>query len=325
MAKPLTTEDVGGYLHELLQSLKEEVTSDGHSTVTDKADANSDPAEYVQSLIDALDLESDDAQASDLGSALTIDGDNFPTFDPLVNELEAFPTWDSVPKDYLADDYVADPADENVADEDPVDEDPAVDRDESAESMITKKHESSSTEQPLGAFDNLIAAPLANTDASHLVAIDPDVDASVQDFENPQFEEPLRGSLPNDASDAMKTIRYPRTFAELVPRPTGNADAIAQLREVANLTTADALNSFRCKQLIGKAYTAMCCIMLFAGTALLASLFGVNTPGIARSTALICVALTAVSTGVYLGMTFALNGNASVQAAAKGLSQKKSG
>ncbi|MFC1757685.1 hypothetical protein ACFL2H_02820 [Planctomycetota bacterium] len=82
-----------------------------------------------------------------------------------------------------------------------------------------------------------------------------------------------------------------------IPRSTGDAGTIAKLREVANLTTRDALSLFRSRQLVSNAYIAFACAIVLISIAQFSSLFGVDHPGFARfvSWASIFLGLVAVT------------------------------
>ena len=104
-----------------------------------------------------------------------------------------------------------------------------------------------------------------------------------------------------------------RESISLIPRPTGDASIIARMREVANLTTTDALNAHRSKQLITHAYVAFACAIVSIAIAQFASLFGVDHAGFARLVSHFSLATGAIATVVYLAMLIGIKRNEAAQ------------
>ena len=104
-----------------------------------------------------------------------------------------------------------------------------------------------------------------------------------------------------------------RESISLIPRPTGDASIIARMREVANLTTTDALNAHRSKQLITNAYVAFACAIVSIAIAQFASLFGVDHPGFARLVSHSSLVAGAIATVVYLAMLIGIKRNEAAQ------------
>ncbi len=100
-----------------------------------------------------------------------------------------------------------------------------------------------------------------------------------------------------------------RESISLIPRPTGDASAIARMREVANLITTDALNAYRSKQLITNAYVAFACAIVSIAVAQFASLFGVDHAGFARLVSHASLVAGGTATVVYLAMLIGIKRN----------------
>lgn len=310
MAKPLTTEDVGGYLHDLLESLKDETTPE----VDVPADSTSDPAVYLENLINSLDSESHDRPGlQDSGQSFAPEPTFVPDADPNATltfdeNQQLFESGLSVDRDLMESDTESSA---NWSTDDEL-KTPVMPIDEEANGQALAN--SASTELPDGSHpkaseepDRDDHVPDQGQPRSNL-----DVDDELEETNKVEAQEVKSENVASDEGSDEKdssTVHYRRQELVLVPQPTGDANTIARLREVANLTTSDALTSFRSKQIIGKAYISLCCVLLFLATALLAWLFGVNTEGISRTTALISIALAAVSTGVFLGFSFVLKGS----------------
>ncbi|MCA9212958.1 MAG: hypothetical protein KDB27_07835 [Planctomycetales bacterium] len=119
-----------------------------------------------------------------------------------------------------------------------------------------------------------------------------------EELDDPDRPEKAEANQPAPATQPIQ--RPKREKFELVPKPTGNQYTIAQLREVANLTVADALHAYRSKQLISNAYTAfgVSCLLMLLGSGM--ALFSVDKFGVARVLAWICVGLSVGSVATFL-------------------------